>query len=307
MAFLHQSGSGPRVVVGALVVGDFEAPAIESGLDAVAQHAACAYGDGHGAGDAAPPLDPYALWHHRGAWAGLRGRPRAALGVYRKAVAVVAEQDVQIALQTVLVPGGSSPAGHVADPPGPGPVPPGGTGPVHGQVAASGVHGRTPGASGGGRCVREARRVALRLLLERLDALGRRTGDQVVVVHADRGDAQLRARLLRDHPLRTTHAPDRGRTYGHVTDTVHLVSPDASRLAQAAALVTYLHARRTRTAAPVADVRGAAGAPGATRRGGRTPDSAWDPLWYGLLPRVRHNRVDVVPVPDPAPGRTPVR
>lgn len=91
--------------------------------------------------------------------------------------------------------------------------------------------------------LRPPHEVVLQHTLERLDAFGKRLGEQVLVI-ADEIDDPNRHRANL-HSFRLTGTPGyRSSRLRNILDTLHFVPSQHSRLIQAADLVTFLHRRR---------------------------------------------------------------
>lgn len=148
-------------------------------------------------------LHGYPLFHGGGDWAPIKHQTRALVSVYEQAMQAIGSQDVQIILRGL-------------------------------DVKRLKARYTSPWP---------AHEVVLQHTLERLNELGGRVGEQVLVI-ADEIDDPNRHRAQL-HAYRQAGTPGyRSSTLDHILDTIHFVPSHHSRLVQAADLVAFLHHRR---------------------------------------------------------------
>lgn len=212
LAYIDESYTRDFYFIAAVVVDDASAQGLHRALSDVADKAQQAYlpatlsapATSSPTSPAAPlELHGYPLFHGDGDWAPIKHQTRALVSVYDQAMQAIGSQDVQIILRGLDV---KRLKARYTSPE-----------PEHALV--------------------------LQHTLERLNDLGRRVGEQVLVI-ADEIDDPNRHRAQL-HAYRQAGTPGyRSSKLDHILDTIHFVPSQHSRLVQAADLVAFLHRRR---------------------------------------------------------------
>ncbi len=98
LAYIDESITKTHCFVGAILVGDHSAPALDSALEQVAQKA---HRDFLSQLPEPPELHGYQLFHGSGEWSPLRGKKRALVSIYRTAMKEIGQQDVHLFFQGI--------------------------------------------------------------------------------------------------------------------------------------------------------------------------------------------------------------
>lgn len=200
LTYVDESYTVERYYIAALVVPEDAAASITAGLDKVVTDTSWA----HGGLSSNAELHGYDLVSGKGDWSGLAPKMRVRIGVYNKALQVIADHDVKIIVRC---------------------------------VDRIGLDARHPNGHD------HPHSVVLTHLLERVDRLAE-TMDERTIMIADEVDGQDGYRRDLWQYQRSATWGYKSRRITRVLDTIHFAPSHSSRLVQAADLIAYLARRR---------------------------------------------------------------